>query len=629
MSNKPIITVDVQSDQFRQFYELFQQYAAQVEELPADWKKVNGATAEAGNAMGEFAKASGSSHEALMVAAIQADAIGKSVAVAIKAQKEFSGAAREGNSHLEKMAKNAKTLGEEVFGIGKFLMKLGALGIGATGIGAVLSGLGLRDLARSAVQTQGEARAIGVTTGQLSAFQTDFGRYVDPSILNRSADAQSDLRKLPYAMLATGQSMAAIQNESPDELSLRMMQRAHDWYNNTPVAMRNAQTLRGTGLDQFMSFEEVRKLGAMTPQEFSEARANYRKDSRAFNVSDKSTDAWFGFEREIEAAGKTLKTDLTDRLSKLAPSLKDFIHGISADAKILIDDVLTPDNLKKAGDALRDFATWLGSDDFKKDIDSFKTTISNLVSDAEDLAKLIHKVLHPFGGDDNAKDTDKSGAGVIAATGGLDTPAFGGGNATAANKKMADFAKSVDAGASAGAKNVWGWITDYVSGKDNASIAGGLSSTSMSLATPDLLAAQAMAESGGNPNAVSSAGAKGLMQFTDDTARTLGLKNAFDPIQSIAAATKYDNQLLNKYGGNIRKMLAAYNWGPKHLDDQMAYNQQHHRNWDAGLPIETRNYINKITAALAKRSTVNLKVDVHNSTSARVAVSTNAAAVGS
>lgn len=636
MSNKPVIEVDVNDQQFRAFYELFQQYSTQVEEMPDDWKKVSGATKDAGKFASDFAKYSDTSKEALMLAAIQADAIGKSVGEAIKAQKEFASVARNGSSELEKMAKHAKTLGSEVFGIGKFLMKIGTIGFGLTGVGAILSGLGLRDLARSAISTQGEARSIGVSTGQLSAFETDFGRYVDPSILNRAADAQSDMRKIPYAMLATGQSLSAIQNQSPDELSLRMMQRAHDWYTNTPVAARNAQTLRGTGLDQFMSFEEVRKLGAMTPQEFGEARDNYRKDAKSFNVSDKSTDAWFGFERELEAAGKLLKSELTDKLSELAPNLKDFVRGLGDDAKILIDDVLSPDNLRKAGDALHDFATWLGSDEFRKEIKQFGDTITALVADTNNLAQFIHKMLHPFGGDTPDDQKDKPSLMADVGTGGLGEPVFGGGDATAANARMAKLASSINGGSSKGAKSVWGWMMDYLGGKDNAAIAGHIArsgsdmETALSTGMSDVVMTQAMVESGGHPNAVGpmtkSGQAKGLLQFTDDTAKMLGLKNAFDPVQSIGAAVRYDNQLMKKYGGDIRKTLAAYNWGPGNLDRDIAKNGNQ---WESHLPPETRNYINKITSALAQRSTVNLKVDVRNSTAARVAVSTNAAATGS
>ncbi|MFM0503967.1 lytic transglycosylase domain-containing protein [Paraburkholderia caffeinilytica] len=608
MSNKPVIEVDVNDQQFRAFYELFQQYSTQVEEMPDDWKKVSGATKDAGKFASDFAKYSDASKDALMLAAIQADAIGKSVGEAIKAQKEFASVARNGSSELEKMAKHAKTLGSEVFGIGKFLMKIGTIGFGLTGVGAILSGLGLRDLARSAISTQGEARSIGVSIGQLSAFETDFGRYVDPSILNRAADAQSDMRKIPYAMLATGQSLSAIQNQSPDELSLRMMQRAHDWYANTPVAARNAQTLRGTGLDQFMSFEEVRKLGAMTPQEFSEARANYRGDVKSFNVSDKSTDAWYGFEREIEAAGKLLKTDLTDRLAELAPNLREFVSGLSGDAKILIDDVLSPQNLKSVGDALHDFAGYLGSTQFRQDLKDIAGLIGGVASAIRKAAKFL--------GIDTSSNTSTSGS--------LDANEV----QRETHGSVAGFTAAMN-GNAAKYQALSPTFTDKLAGtvQKMSGEPSYFSAFEKSQGLPaGSLYAQEMVESRGKIGAVSPRGAMGPFQFMPDTAKQYGLDDPYNLHDSAAAAARMMGDLMRKYKGDIRKALAGYNWGAGNVDRDIAQNGNQ---WESHLPAETRNYLNKITSALAQKSTVNLKVDVKNSTSARVAVSTNASATGS
>lgn len=607
MSNKPIIEVDVNDAQFRGFYELFQQYSAQVEEMPDDWKKVAGATKEAGKFVSDFSKFSDASKESLMLAAIQADAIGKAVGEATKAQKEFASIARNGSSELEKMAKHAKTLGSEVFGIGKFLMKIGTIGFGLTGVGAILSGLGLRDLARSAISNQGEARSIGVTPGQLSAFQTDFGRYVDPSILNRAADAQSDMRKIPYAMLATGQSISAIQNESPDELSMRMMQRAHDWWSNTPLSMRNSQTLQGTGLNQFMSFEEVRKLGAMTPQEFSAAQTNYRKDASTFNVSDKSTDAWYGFEREIEAAGRLLKTDLTDRLSQLAPDLQHFVDVFSKDAKKLVDDIFTPSNLQSLENGIGKLTDYLGSPAFQQDLKDFAGLIGLVADKMRAAARFLGIDTGPAlssGGSLDANEVQRETHGGVRAF-----TAEANSNAAKYQALSPSFTDKL-----AGTVQKMSGEPSYFSAFEKSQ---GLPAGS--------LYAQEMVESRGKIGAVSPRGAMGPFQFMPDTAKQYGLDDPYNLHDSAAAAARMMGDLMRKYKGDIRKALAGYNWGAGNVDRDIAQNGSQ---WESHLPAETRNYLNKITSALAK-SKVNLKVDVTNSTSARVAVSTNAAATGS
>ncbi|MBJ6363129.1 lytic transglycosylase domain-containing protein [Paenibacillus sp. GCM10012307] len=101
-------------------------------------------------------------------------------------------------------------------------------------------------------------------------------------------------------------------------------------------------------------------------------------------------------------------------------------------------------------------------------------------------------------------------------------------------------------------------------------------------------------ESSFNSNAVSSSGAKGLMQLMDGTARGLGVTDSFDPVQNIDGGTRYLSYLLRKYEGNEAAALAAYNAGPGRIDRLGIRNDEDVVERLQELPSETRNYIQKV-----------------------------------
>ena len=100
----------------------------------------------------------------------------------------------------------------------------------------------------------------------------------------------------------------------------------------------------------------------------------------------------------------------------------------------------------------------------------------------------------------------------------------------------------------------------------------------------NLLKAMGKAESGFDANAVSSAGAQGVMQLMPATARSLGVEDPFDARSNIMGGAKYISQQLKKYNGNIDLALAAYNAGSGNVAKY------------GGVPPfkETRNYIQRI-----------------------------------
>jgi len=112
----------------------------------------------------------------------------------------------------------------------------------------------------------------------------------------------------------------------------------------------------------------------------------------------------------------------------------------------------------------------------------------------------------------------------------------------------------------------------------------------MYLLDESLVHAIIRAESAGDRYAVSSAGARGLMQLMPGTAAEMRVTDIFDPAQNIAGGTQYLAKMLNLFDNNLELALAAYNAGPNAV-------KEHN-----GIPPypETQQYVRTVCAQLGK-----------------------------
>jgi len=114
---------------------------------------------------------------------------------------------------------------------------------------------------------------------------------------------------------------------------------------------------------------------------------------------------------------------------------------------------------------------------------------------------------------------------------------------------------------------------------------------------PALVRAVVRVESGFDPSAESPAGAKGLMQLMDATARSLGVTDSFDPVQNVNGGTRYLSYLLTKYNGSEAVALAAYNAGPGRIDRLGIKTDADLSMAMERLPKETQAYLRKVLDA--------------------------------
>jgi hypothetical protein len=132
---------------------------------------------------------------------------------------------------------------------------------------------------------------------------------------------------------------------------------------------------------------------------------------------------------------------------------------------------------------------------------------------------------------------------------------------------------------------------------------------------PDLVNSVIRAESGFNVRAVSPKGAQGLMQLMPGTASQLGVPNAFDAQANVEGGTRYLRELLERYDFDLIKALAAYNAGPRRVEQY------------GGLPpyYETHAYVARIVRDFNRKKLAQKKAARQASPATAKTSSSNAA----
>lgn len=582
MANKSVLEIDVDDAQFKRFYEMFQEYQEHLGNMPDDWRKIDQAQKKAARSVKDVL--TGSTAQIGSIATFSKQ-MQESLQKAVVAQKNFHRETRGSAKELKAMSGYAKSLGSHIFGIGKYLFKIGALG---GGIG-LLGGFGLRELGEGAVRRQAQARGIGLTPGQLKAWNTDLSRYLGVGAVHTVVGAQVDSSQwggLLQALSGTGIGLTRALGMSPDRLTHRIALAAASRWNRESSAQRGVDPFLKAQASLLGGTEALRNLAAAQKGgEFSKGWAQYKRDAAKLNYSDKTANAWQSFVRNLSLAGGVIENVLIKRLGELAPDLGALVKSLSTDGAKLINDVLSPANINAMRGALDSFVSYLGGPGFKKDLAKSEVDIKQFLQGIADLAAGIEWItkLPIFHRKEGFAKLKKQEDQFVQS---LTQPA---GAPSAANRTSSGLIGSPSRHA-------------FVSGLEQRN---GL--------PPGTLWGLYGAESSYGKNAgYSSAGALGPYQWMAASAPEYGVKDRADFRQSAAGAARYFKQALAKYKGDLAKAVASYNWGYGNLDRDI---QAHGKNWMAYAPKQTQREVSRV-----------MKVIIENKAGSNVAVSANATA---
>ena len=224
-------------------------------------------------------------------------------------------------------------------------------------LGAIGGGFGLAGVAGSASDYRRQAQGLGVSTGQLRATETNFGRYFDPTqVLSNIADVKSDLARQSLIGRLGGSA-----GQNPVDLLPNIIRNAVKQFR---AGGQTQQYAEATGLTQIFSIEDLRRLSSLKEDELEQTIKQNQADARNLETTDAVNKEWQDFLIQLKRVGQVLETSLIKNLEPLIPKLIEFSKVIGDIVVDFLKDLNTDelkDNIMLFAEGLKDIVVGLKS----------------------------------------------------------------------------------------------------------------------------------------------------------------------------------------------------------------------------------------------------------------------------
>ncbi|MCF1157117.1 lytic transglycosylase domain-containing protein [Klebsiella pneumoniae] len=558
MVAKSIVDIDVNDDKFVAFMERFREYQSALDDLPEAWRVaavgIGESSKQTEKAKGE-AKELGAEFNAVAEAILTInsgiDRLNTNLEDSKKKQDEFNKSTRSAKGFLSDATKDAKSLAGHIKEATASLLSWGGIvGIftGVLGVGGLF---GINRLATTTGAQRFTSLGLGTSIGALDSTAINYQKALgNPAgTLGAIRDSQMDLSKR-WTFQAMGINNP---DQDPAKLLPQMIRNARD------IFVKNGSTLQGAnayGLTNFFTLDDLNRFKNMSDEEITAMEKRAQQDARMLQITDQQARQWQDFNVQLDYSSQSIRNTFVRGLGPLTPQLSKLSDALSG----AIDTVLKSPEVGKWIDALAGgierFGNYLASPTFKSDVESFMSGVERLV-------RVIMKVLGWLDGGSSAIDDIKSGSSFLNndvqtdaggnhfVKGGISDP-----NTPAASKWLARHLYSLTGTAPAEYDQYF------------------LDAAKKYNVDPRWLKAIAAGESSWDQNAVSKAGAKGLMQVMPGNFQPG--ENPFDPRDNIMAGARVFKDGLDwasrNAGGDFDEALRYYNGGVRRGSaENMAY----------------------------------------------------------
>lgn len=545
MVAKSIVDIDVNDDKFVAFMERFREYQSALDDLPEAWRVaavgIGESSKQTEKAKGE-AKELGAEFNAVAEAILTInsgiDRLNANLEDSNKKQDEFNKKAGQGQGFINQAKKDAKELAGHIKESTASLLSWGGIvGIftGVLGVGGLF---GINRLAATTGAQRFTSLGLGTSIGALDSTAINYQKALgNPAgTLGAIRDSQMDLSKR-WTFQAMGINNP---DQDPAKLLPQMIRNARD------IFVQNGSTLQGAqahGLTNFFTLDDLNRFKNMSDEEITAMEKRAQQDARMLQITDQQARQWQDFNVQLDYSSQSIRNTFVRGLGPLTPQLSKLSDALAG----AIDTVLKSPELGKWIDALAGgierFGNYLASPTFKSDVESF-------MSGVERLGRVIMKVLGWLDGGTSAMDDIKSGSSFLNNDVQTDAGGYHFVKGGLSDPKTPAFSKWLT-------RHLYSWSGTAPKEYDQYF----LDAAKKYNVDPRWLKAITAGESSWDQNAVSKAGAKGLMQVMPGNFQPG--ENPFDPHDNIMAGARVFSWAMQSANGDIEEALRYYNGGSR------------------------------------------------------------------
>ena len=392
MANKAIIDIALNAGEFERFTKLWNNYTEELEKQPELWQRLNSAMNGAGDAGESLAGGAITAKEAIALAGAQATIVAEALHEAVRAQNHLGDASHATNKRMSELAKTAKSFGSSIADLGKWVLRLGAGALTGLGVGTILGGFGIGELTNAAYTRSRAAGGLGLSPGQLAAFNVNAQPYLGPGALQGAASAQLSYQSAPYLQML-GIDFKRAQGMNAADLAFEMLRGAmKNWTDAQKGGLPPGSSPLVKAYEQLGGdLEDVRRAVLAGPGAINAAQSGYRRDVGALGFDRGTAAEWTQFKIQLDRAGMQIESVFIRRLAPLVPEFtelsKDIINAIAG----FVESKEFGTLIGKMKDGLQTFVAWIEGPEPKKLWAGLGLVASEVMAVAEKLKWLLPK----------------------------------------------------------------------------------------------------------------------------------------------------------------------------------------------------------------------------------------------